>query len=74
MSSILPAQPERGLASTAVLKQLSTICWALLLVGFVVPFTVVVLISHRPPDGDFAGFYALGRILNTHPMADLYNY
>jgi hypothetical protein len=35
---------------------------------------VIVLISHRPPDGDFAGFYALGRILNTHPMADLYNY
>jgi len=74
MSSISPAQPEQDLASTASLRQLSTICWALLLVGFVVPLTVVVLISHRPPDGDFAGFYALGRILNTHPMADLYNY
>ena len=66
MSSIPPAQPERGFASSANLRQLSIICWGLLLVGFVVPFTVIVLISHRPPDGDFAGFYALGRILNTH--------
>lgn len=74
MSSISPAQPGPGLPSSASLKQLSFICWGLLLAGFVVPFTVVVLLSHRPPDGDFAGFYALGRILNTHPMADLYNY
>ena len=74
MSSISPAQPGRGPASTASLRQLGYICWGLLLVGFVVPFTAIVLMSHRPPDGDFAGFYALGRILKTHPMADLYNY
>ncbi len=56
------------------LRQLSYLCWALLFLCFVLPFSAIVIASHRPPDGDFAGFYALGRILNTHPMADLYNY
>ncbi len=74
MTAIPPAQPGRGLLSADNLKQLNLICWGVFLVAFVLPFTAFVLASHRPPDGDFAGFYALGRILNTHPMADLYNY
>ncbi len=74
MTSIPSPQPGRLLASPANLKQLNLICWGLFLVAFVLPFTAFVLATHRPPDGDFAGFYALGRILNTHPMSDLYNY
>ena len=74
MTSIPPPQPGRLLASTAQLKQLNLICWSLLLACFVLPFSTVVIASHRPPDGDFAGFYALGRILDTHPPQDLYNY
>ena len=30
--------------------------------------------SGRPPDGDFAGFYSLGRILIEHPIKDLYSF
>lgn len=56
------------------LKELNLICWSLLFVGFVLPFSIVVLSSHSPPSGDFAGFYSLGRILNEHPVNDLYNY
>ncbi|HXR38665.1 MAG TPA: glycosyltransferase family 87 protein [Terracidiphilus sp.] len=74
MTSNPPAQPGRALASPANLKQLNLICWSVFLVAFVLPFTVIVIASHRPPDGDFAGFYSLGRILNTHPMQDLYDY
>jgi hypothetical protein len=43
-------------------------------VAFVLPFSAIVVASHRPPDGDFAGFYSFGSILNRHPMADIYNY
>jgi hypothetical protein len=46
----------------------------LLLFGFVAPFSIIVISSGRPPDGDFAGFYSLGRILNEHPIKDLYNF
>lgn len=74
MTEIPQAQSGRGPTSSAHLEQLNILCWGLLLFGFVVPFTAIVLASHRPPDGDFAGFYALGRILNIHPMGDLYNY
>lgn len=74
MTSNPPPQPGRFLTSPAILKQLNLICWGVFLVCFVLPFTAIVIASHRPPDGDFAGFYALGRILNTHPMQDLYNY
>ncbi len=74
MTEIPPSQPGRGPTSSAHLEQLNIVCWGVLLFGFVVPFTSIVLASHRPPDGDFAGFYSLGRILNTHPMQDLYNY
>jgi hypothetical protein len=74
VTSISTPQPEGLLESPAFLKQLNVICWGLFLVGFVLPFSAIVMGSHRPPDGDFAGFYSLGRILNTHPMADLYDY
>jgi hypothetical protein len=74
MTSISPSQPGQVLPSSPRLKQLNVICWTLLLVGFVLPFSIIVIGSHRPPDGDFAGFYSLGRIANTHPMKDLYNY
>jgi hypothetical protein len=40
----------------------------LLLLGFVAPFSIIVISGGRPPDGDFAGFYSLGRILNEHPI------
>ena len=56
------------------LKELSYIVWGLLLVGFVLPFSIVVINSHRPPDADFAGFYSLGRILNEYSPQELYNY
>ncbi len=74
MTAVPPPRPGRLLTSPAQLKQLHIICWSLLLVGFVLPFSTIVIASHRPPDGDFAGFYSLGRILDTHPMKDLYNY
>jgi len=48
--------------------------WGLLVVGFVLPFSIVILNGHRPPDADFAGFYSLGRILNEYPPHELYNY
>jgi len=56
------------------LKDLNFMVWGLLLVCFVLPFSIVVFSSHRPPDADFAGFYSLGRILNEHSPHDLYNY
>jgi hypothetical protein len=55
-------------------RDLSFMCWALLLLLFVLPFSAIIVRSHRPPDGDFAGFFSFGSILNHHPMADLYNY
>ncbi|MFZ0745185.1 MAG: glycosyltransferase family 87 protein [Terracidiphilus sp.] len=50
------------------------LCWGALLVCFVLPFCIVVVSSHRPPDGDFTGFYSLGEILKTHPPRDLYDF
>jgi len=55
-------------------RDLSLLAWATLLLFIVLPFSAIILRSHRPPDGDFAGFYSLGVILNHYPMADLYNY
>ncbi len=58
----------------AKLRDLSFILWGLLLVGFILPFSIVIVNGHRPPDADFAGFYSLGRILNAYSPADLYDY
>ncbi len=66
----MPTRPDPA----AKLKDLSFIVWGLLVVGFVLPFSIVVIGGHRPPDADFAGFYSLGRILNEHSPHDLYNY
>lgn len=74
MTSISSLRSGRLLASSGFLKQLNLICWGVFLLCFVLPFSAIVIASHRPPDGDFAGFYSLGRILNTHRMQDLYNY
>ena len=74
MTLDLSAQRTRARSSTGDIKQLSMLCWGLLLVCFVLPFCIVVVGSHSPPDGDFAGFYSLGRIVNTHPLAELYNF
>ena len=60
--------------SAAKLKDLNFIVWGLLFVGFVLPFSIVIISSHRPPDADFAGFYSLGRILNEYSPHELYNY
>ena len=73
MTPISPAQPWRGLASAVTLKHLNFICWGLLLVGFVLPFSILVVNSHRPPNGDFAYFYSLGRILDKYPAPYLYD-
>ena len=73
MSSILPAWPGR-LGPRPKLKELNFILWGLLFVCFVLPFSIVVFRSHRPPDADFAGFYSLGRILNEYPSSQLYDY
>ncbi len=73
MTATSPAQQRRGLASSLNLKQLNLLCWGLLLVGFVLPFSVFVANGHRPPSADFTYFYALGRILNNHPAQYLYD-
>jgi hypothetical protein len=66
--------PSRFLGPVPKLKDLNLIFWGLLFVGFVLPFSIVIISSHRPPDADFAGFYSLGRILNEHSPRDLYNF
>ena len=58
----------------AKLKDLHLIVWGLLFVGFILPFSIVVIANHQPPDADFAEFYSLGRILNEHSPHDLYDY
>ena len=65
---------QRIFGSSPSLKDLNQIFWGLLLLGLVAPFFIIVISSGRPPDGDFAGFYSLGRILNEHPIKDLYNF
>lgn len=55
-------------------KDLGYIVWGLLFVGFILPFCIVVIANHQPPDADFAEFYSLGRILNEYSPHDLYNY
>ncbi len=74
MNSILPPSPSPVHGQPADLKALSLICWGLILLGFVLPFSGILLSSNNPPDGDFAGFYSLGKILNEHPALDLYKY
>jgi hypothetical protein len=74
MSSTSRPWHQRILNSSPSLKDLNQIFWGLLLLGFVAPFSIIVISSGRPPDGDFAGFYSLGRILNEHPIKDLYNF
>jgi hypothetical protein len=74
MSSTSRPWHERIFGSSPSLKDLNQIFWALFLLGFVAPFSIVVISSGRPPDGDFAGFYSLGRILNEHLIKDLYNF
>ena len=73
MNSYPNSWPTR-LGPAPKLKDLNLIAWGLLFVGFILPFCIVVLNNHRPPDADFAGFYSLGRILNEHSPRDLYNY
>jgi glycosyl transferase family 87 len=73
MSSMLPSWPSR-LGPAPKLKELNFLFWGLLLVCFILPFSIVVIRSHRPPDADFAGFYSLGRILNEYPPSELYDY
>jgi hypothetical protein len=74
MSSTSRPWHQRIFRSSPSLKDLNLIFWGLLLLGFVAPFSIIVISSGRPPDGDFAGFYSLGRILNEHPIKDLYNF
>jgi hypothetical protein len=73
MNSYPNSWPAR-LGPAPKLKDLNLIFWGLLFVGFILPFCIVILNNHRPPDADFAGFYSLGRILNEHSPRDLYNY
>jgi hypothetical protein len=73
MNSHPSSWPTR-LGPAPKLKDLNLIFWGLLFVGFILPFCIVVLNNHRPPDADFAGFYSLGRILSEHSPRDLYNY
>jgi hypothetical protein len=73
MTSLLPPWPTR-LGPVPKLRDLNFIFWGLLFVCFVLPFSIVVIQSHRPPDADFAGFYSLGRILNEYPPSQLYDY
>ncbi|HEX3893353.1 MAG TPA: glycosyltransferase family 87 protein [Terracidiphilus sp.] len=72
-SAIRGAWPSR-LGTPPKLRDLNYLVWGFLFVGFVLPFSIVILTSHRPPDADFAMFYSLGRILNEHAPTDLYNY
>lgn len=66
--------PRRFLGPAPKLKDLSFLLWGLLFVGFILPFSIVIFTSHRPPDADFAGFYSMGRILNEHSPRELYDF
>jgi len=68
-----PVSPVR-LGPKQSLKDLHYVIWGMLFVGFILPFFIVVLTNHHPPDADFAEFYGLGRILNEYTPHDLYNY
>ena len=69
MTLISSHQPKRTLGPFVQWEQLNLICWGLLLVGFVLPFSIFVIASHRPPDGDFTGFYASRTNRpETHPL------
>jgi hypothetical protein len=70
MSSTLRPWHQRIFGSSASLSDLNLIFWGLFLLVFVAPFSIIVISSGRPPDGDFAGFYSLGRFLNEHPISD----
>lgn len=70
----IPNSSTSDFGSPAKLKDLNLIAWGLLFVCFILPYFIVVISGHRPPDADFAGFYSLGRILNEYSAHDLYNY
>ena len=74
MSSLPDPATNGHLGLPAKLKDLHLIVWGLLFVGFILPFCIVVIANHQPPDADFAEFYSLGRILNEYSPHDLYNY
>ncbi len=73
METSLPKGVQQAPRARTTCKELAMICWGLVLIGFVAPFLIVTLSHHSPPDGDFAGFYSLGRILNEFPARELYN-
>lgn len=74
MTSASPKLPMLLLGQPPSLRDLNLICWGLFFTCFVLPFSIIVLNSHRPPAGNFAGFYSLGRILNEHPASELYDF
>jgi Glycosyltransferase family 87 len=74
MNSYPGSWPSRFLGPAPKLKDLSFLVWGLLFVGFILPFSIVIFTSHRPPDADFAGFYSLARILNEHSPRELYDF
>lgn len=74
MDSMFPSRPGQVQEQAPNLKGLSLVCWGILLLGFVLPFSSMFISSHHTPDADFAGFYSLGKILNEHPARSLYDY
>lgn len=69
-----PDRPTQFPVRSTSLRDLNLLCWGALLTCFVIPFSIVILQSHAPPNGDFAGFYSWGRIIHEYPSGDFYNY
>src|ERR1700722_11295484 len=68
---------ERVLGPRLNLRELNVICWGLFLFFFVPAVYNAVQMQSRNGSsveyGGFVNFYAMGRILNEYPPADLYD-
>src|SRR5260221_5563217 len=73
--------PESILGLRPGLKELNVICWGLFVAGLVVPVTVYLWFRYKSGAKfsdllpiDFVYFYGVGRLLNEHSAASLYDY
>ena len=73
--------PEKVLGPAPGLRELEAVCWALLASFLVLRFGVPLWIEWRTGapalhllPADFIYFYGIGRIVNEHGLAQLYNY
>jgi hypothetical protein len=73
--------PETILGPRPGLKELNVVCWGLFVAGLVMPVTVYLWIRYKSGAKfsdllpiDFIYYYGVGRLLNEHSAANLYDY